>query len=137
MHWGGAILKLVKLKVGDNKIKSENIEIAILFFNLLHQARGSRKYRRTDRQTHRQTDTQTESFFIVVVTRGSVAASRRVAGQCLMFEEQINKMKRIKFINVRPHGKRHSSFSRFQHALVQKHFQDVLSLKERHIADHD
>ena len=99
--------------------------------------RGSRKYRQTDRHTDTQTDRQTESFFIVVVTRGSVAASRRVAGQCLMFEEQIKKMKRIKFINVRPHGKLHSSFSRFQHALVQKHCQGVLSLRERHIADHD
>ena len=42
----------------------------------MHQARGRRKYRRTDRQTHRHTDRQTESFFMVVVTRASVAASR-------------------------------------------------------------
>ena len=66
----------MKLNVGGNKIKTENIEIAILIFNLLHQASGRRKYRRTDRQTHRHTDTQTESFFMVVVTRASVAASR-------------------------------------------------------------
>ena len=68
----------MKLKVGDIKIKSENIEIAFLIFNLLHRARvrGSRKYRQTDRHTDRHTDRQTESFFIVVVTRASVAASR-------------------------------------------------------------
>ena len=70
--------KLVKLKVGDNKIKSENIEIAILIFKLLHRAGADfcarRKYAQTDRHTH--THTQTEIFFIVVVTRASVAASR-------------------------------------------------------------
>ena len=41
VHWGGAILtskKFDKLKVGGNKIKIENIEIAILILKLLHQA---------------------------------------------------------------------------------------------------
>ena len=32
--------KLEKLKVSGGKIKTENTEIAILIFNLLHRARG-------------------------------------------------------------------------------------------------
>ena len=66
--------------VGGNKIKSENIEIAILIFKLLHRAGADfcarRKYAQTDRQTHTHTQTD-RKFFMVVVTRGSVAASRR------------------------------------------------------------
>ena len=51
--------------VGGNTIKSENIEIAILIFNLLHRARvrGSRKYRQTDKQTDTQTHRQTDRKF--------------------------------------------------------------------------
>ena len=54
--------KLVKLMVGGEKIKTENIEIAILIFNLLHRAGADfcarRKYGQTDRHTDTQTDRQ-------------------------------------------------------------------------------
>ena len=66
--------------MGDNKIKSENIEIAICNFNLLHRAgagvcaRVCAGVESPDRQTHTHTDRQ--NFFMVVVTRASVAASR-------------------------------------------------------------
>ena len=70
--------------VGGKKIKSENIEIAILIFKLLHCAgagvctRLCAGVESTDKQTdrHTHTDRHTESFFIVVVTRASVATSR-------------------------------------------------------------
>ena len=61
--------------MGGDKIKSKNIEIAILIFKLLHRARGVES---TDAQTDRHTDRQTESFFMVVVNKG---LRRRFASQ--------------------------------------------------------
>ena len=62
--------------MGGDKIKIENIEIAIFIFKLLHRARGVES---TDKQTDRQTDTQTDrKFFYSSCDKG---LRRRFAAQ--------------------------------------------------------